>query len=133
MPPARRSVVPGAVLGSAAGAALVTGIGLFAGGRAKQSSIQAQHDAIASAGRSCVAGAPNEDPSCADLYSSASTANTLEKAGVGLMIGGGAAGIATALYFLLPPSSSATPNAGGLRITPTVSASTAGLILSGTF
>ena len=46
----RRSVVPGAVLGSVAGAALVAGIGVFAAGRAKASSAQGVYEIISKAG-----------------------------------------------------------------------------------
>lgn len=124
----RRSVVPGAVLGSIAGAALVTGIGLYAGGRAKESSAHDAHDAIVKDGRACVAG--HADARCAELESMASASNTLQRAGVGLMIGAGAAAIGTVIYFVLPPSRSGR---SALRITPTASPQTAGLVFSGSF
>lgn len=132
-PPQRRSVVPGAVLGSVAGAALVTGIGLFASGRAKDSSLGGLHDAIVQGGHVCVAGAATYDSRCADLLSKASMANTFEKAGVGLMVGAGVAAIGTVIYFVVPPSGSTAATGGALRITPALSPSTGGLVCSGTF
>ena len=130
--PAGRSVVPGVVLGSAAGAALITGVGLFAAGRSKLSSAHDAYDAIRNAGHSCVAGAANADPGCADLQSTASASNTLQRAGVGLLIGAGALGVGSVIYFMLPPSSAST-RTGALRVTPALSPANAGLVLSGTF
>jgi hypothetical protein len=130
-PPVRRSVVPGAVLGGIAGAALVTGIGLYAGGRAKDSSAHATHDAILNDGHTCVSGAA--DPRCAGLESTASTAYTLQKAGVGVLIGAGAATVGTVLYFVLPGPKPSPSGSGALRITPAVSPATAGLVFSGSF
>jgi tetratricopeptide (TPR) repeat protein len=127
----RRSVVPGAVLGGVAGAALVTGIGLLAGFRAKSSTAQGQYDAILQAGNSCVTGAANHDPRCASLYGTASTGNTLQKAGVGALIGAGAAAAGTVVYFVLPSPRPGTPSSGGLHIVPALSPTAAGLVFSG--
>jgi hypothetical protein len=133
-PPApQRSVIPGAVLGGVAGAALVTGIGLFAGGRAKQGGVSNTHDAILQAGHSCVSGAANYDSRCPGMQSSASTGNTFQKAGVGLMIGAGAAAIGTAVYFLLPASKSTAPNTGRVQVSPALGPGARGLVLSGSF
>jgi hypothetical protein len=131
--PQRRSVVPGAVLGGIAGAALVTGIGLYAGGRAKESSAHATHDAILKDGHTCVTGAANLDARCGNLQSTASTSNTLQKAGVGLLAGAGAAAIGTVIYFALPQPTSSASSSGTLRITPAVSPANAGLVFSGSF
>jgi hypothetical protein len=129
----RRSVVPGVVLGSVAGVALVTGIGVFAGGRAKGANAGETHDAILKAHNSCVAGAGNYDARCPDVQSTATTANTFQKVGVGLMIGAGAAAAGTILYFVLPQSSSSATKTGALRVLPTVSPGAGGVIFSGTF
>jgi hypothetical protein len=129
---AGRSVVPGVVLGSVAGAALVTGIGLFAAGRAKEGTIRDLHDAIVKAGHICVSGAVNEDPRCSDLESRASAGNTLQKAGVGLLVGAGAAAVGTVIYFVLPASKSSTAS-GGWTVTPAWSPGTGRLVFSGTF
>jgi hypothetical protein len=130
--PARRSVVPGAVLGGVAGVALVTGVGLFVGGRAKESSIRALHDGIVKAGHDCTMGAASYDSRCDDLTSQAATGTTLQKAGVGLMIGGGVAALGSLLYFVVPTSGTAAKS-GGFRVTPTLSPSMAGLGFSGSF
>jgi PEGA domain len=129
----RRSVVPGAILGGVAGAALVTGIGVFAAGRAKASTAQGVYEMISRAGNSCVTGASNDDPRCGGLQSTASTSNTLQRAGVGLWIGAGATAAAALLYFTLPSPSSGKPSDGALRVAPTASSGAAGLVFSGTF
>lgn len=129
--PERRNVVPGAVLGGVAGAALVTGIAVFAAGRSKGSASLGLRDAILGAGHSCVIGAANFDDRCADVQSMASGANTLQKVGVGLLIGAGAAAAGTVIYFVLPSRSGAASN--GSRATATLSPSIGGLLVSGTF
>jgi hypothetical protein len=131
-PPARRSVVPGAVLGGIAGAALVTGIGLYAGGRAKIPSVRTLHDSIVSAGHNCTPGAPTYDARCGDLTSQAATGTTLQQVGDGLMIGAGAVAVGTLIYFVAP-SSAGTIKSGSLRVTPALSPSATGLVFSGSF
>jgi hypothetical protein len=128
----KRSVVPGAVLGGVAGAALVTGIGLYGGGRAKVTSGANERDAILRVGHACVTGALNYDARCPDVESTAKTANALQQAGVGLMVGAGAAAVGTVIYFLVP-TSSAGAKSGRLLLTPAVSPGNAGLVLSGSF
>lgn len=128
----KRSVVPGIVLGGVAGAALVTGIAFFASGRAKVASGADDRDAILRAGHSCVKGALNYDALCPDVESSAKTANTFQGAGVGLMVGAGAAALGTVLYFVVPASRGASKS-GGLRVVPAASPGDAGLSLSGSF
>lgn len=128
----KRSIVPGVVLGSVAGAALVTGIAFFASGRAKVASGADERDAILRAGNACVQGALNYDARCPDVESSAKTANTFQAAGVGLMVGAGAAALGTVLYFVLPASSPGSKT-GGLRVLPAASPGNAGLSLSGSF
>lgn len=131
-PAERRSLVPGIVLGSLAGVALATGIGVFAAGRGKTSTAQELHDGILDRGVGCVSGAPRQDSACTELYDTASAGNTMQKAGVGLMIGGGAAAVATVIYFVLPqPKPSAA--SGALRVMPTLLPNNAGVAFSGTF
>jgi hypothetical protein len=132
LPPERRSVVPGAVLGSVAGAALVTGIGLFVAGRSKGASGASERDAILKVHHSCVTAAANYDPRCPDVESTATAANTFQKAGVGLMVGAGVAAIGTVIFFVLP-ASSASARSGGLRVSPALSPSLGGLVFSGAF
>jgi hypothetical protein len=128
----KRSVVPGAVLGGVAGAALVTGIGLYAGGRAKVTSGANERDAILKAGNACVPGALNYDARCSEVESTAKTANTFQQAGVGLMVGAGAAAAGALIYFLVPTPSGGAKS-GRLVVTPAVSPGNAGLVLSGSF
>jgi hypothetical protein len=130
---AKRSIVPGVVLGSVAGAALVTGIGLYAGGRAKASSASNLHDAILKDGHSCISGAATFDSRCGDLESTASTSNTLQRAGVGLLAAGGAAAVATVIYFVLPQPSTSKPSTGRFRVTPSFGPGSGGLAFSGSF
>ena len=59
-----------------------------------------------------MAGASNYDPGCGDLQSTASASNTLQRAGVGLWVGAGAAAVATVLYFALPSASARRPKSG---------------------
>jgi hypothetical protein len=131
-PPPRRSRVPGVVLASVGGAALATGIGLYAGGRAMVASGADERDAILKVGHACVTGALNYDARCPEVKSTATTANALQKAGVGLMVGAGAAAVGTVIYFVVPTSSAGTKSSG-LRVMPAVSPGNAGLVLSGSF
>jgi hypothetical protein len=130
-PPVRRNVVPGAVLGGIAGAALVTGIGLYAGGRALDSGAHATHDAILNDGRTCVSGVA--DPRCAGLQSTATTARTLQKAGDAVLVGASAAAVSAVIYFVLPAPKPSPSSSGTLRITPAASPASAGVVLSGSF
>lgn len=131
--PQRRSIVPGVVLGSVAGAALVTGIAVFAAGRTGRSGVADKYDAILKSGIGCVPGAAAQDPRCDDVHSAAASHNTLERAGVGLMIGAGAAAVATGVFFLLPPSRPATSSSAAVHVVPALAPSSAGLVLSGAF
>jgi len=131
--PERRSVVPGAVLGGVAGAALVSGIAVVAVGAKKHASNTALNQAIAQAHHSCVAGAANFDPQCSTLKDSASAADTLGRAGVGLLVGAGAAAVGSVIYFVWPESKPRAPASGGVRVVPVVSTSSGGVIVSGAF
>jgi hypothetical protein len=126
-----RSVVPGIVLGSAAGAALVTGIALLGAGAAKRSTARTTSRSIQDAHRSCVDGAVNFDARCADLDRVGRTSDTLNRAGVGVLIGAGALGAGAAIYMLRPaPSSSKSSGTGAtLMLSPTA----AGVVVSGAF
>jgi PEGA domain len=128
----RRSVVPGAVLGGVAGATLIAGIGAYAAGRSKANSAQTTYETISKAGHSCVTGASNYDPACPGLDSTASTSNTLQRAGVGLWVGAGAAAAATVLWFALPQGTGGPRSTGRLTIVPVLAPGVAGLTLTGT-
>jgi hypothetical protein len=125
--PPKRSVVPGAVLGGVAGAALVTGLGLFAAGRVKRGAAHSAYDALFLARQGCVPGIMPVDARCNDLLATASEANTFQQVGVGLMIGAGAAALGSVIYFVAPRSTSAV----ALRVTPVLSPSAVALIFTG--
>ena len=79
-------------------------------------------------------GASNQDAGCAGLSSTASLGDAMHDAGVGLMIGAGAAAIGAVGYALWPQARPGTPQAGSLHVAPAGSAgSGAGVIFSGTF
>jgi hypothetical protein len=132
----RRSVVPGVVLGGAAGVALATSIGLLVNGGAKGSSARDTHDAILKAGHSCVMGASNYDARCAQLSNTGKAGDTLHNVGVGLLVGAGVAAVGAAAYFLWPVSSASRATMSrrrSLSLAPSVSVTSAGLLISGAF
>jgi hypothetical protein len=129
----KRSVVPGAVLGGVAGAALVTGIGLTVGGAIKHASSTSLGQAITQAHHSCVTNALNFDPQCDALASTTSTADTLNHVGIGVLVGAGAAAVGSVAYFLWPESKPSARPAGGIHVAPTVSTSGGGILFSGAF
>lgn len=127
----RRSIVPGVVMGSAAGVALATGIGLLVGGANKRADARDVSTSIQNAKHSCVSGAANFDSRCASLNDTANSAGTFHNAGVGLLVGAGALAAGTVAYLLWPaPMPSRT---GSVRAAPMVSATSAGLVPSGSF
>lgn len=132
-PPERRSIVPGVVLGSVAGAALVTGIVVVAVGANKHASNSKLGREIEEAHRTCVDGAASFDPRCSSLKDSASAADTLGRVGAGLLVGAGAAAVGSAIYFLWPESKPRAPASSGVRVLPAVSPSSSGVFVSGTF
>jgi hypothetical protein len=133
VPAERRSIVPGAVLGGVAGVALVTGIGLMVGGAVKHANNTNLNRAITQAHHSCVTGATNLDSQCGALASGASTADTLNHAGIGVLVGAGAAAVGSVLYFVWPQSKPSASREGGFRFVPTASMNGGGVLLSGTF
>jgi hypothetical protein len=131
--PEKRSLVPGVVLGSVAGAALAVGIGLLVDAGAKGSHAKELSDAIVAAGHGCAAGTAIFDSRCAEVQSTASAGDSHHSAGVGVLIGAGAVAVGTAAYFLWPTSRASAPAAGALRFVPAVSTTNAGLLYTGTF
>ena len=131
----KRSPIPGAVLGAVGGVAAIVGAGLLGGAASKGSSASSQHDAIAAAGHNCTTvGGPGYDARCADLLASRpSTADALHGAGVGLLIGAGAAAVGALTYFLWPKQGAADTPAPPLRVAPAASANGGGLLFLGTF
>jgi hypothetical protein len=76
-------------------------------------------------------GAANFDARCPGLNDTALSAGTLHNAGVGLLVGAGAATAATVAYFLWPAS---TPRrSSAVRVAPSLSATSAGLMFDGSF
>jgi tetratricopeptide (TPR) repeat protein len=124
----RRSVVPGAVLGGVAGAALVTGVALVVSANSKYAEAETLRNEIVMAGTRCVAGAA--DPRCSQLYSTASTSDAFHNAAVGVLVTAGAAAVGAATYFLWP-TASASPRSGAVRVTPLVSTTGGGLVVWG--
>jgi hypothetical protein len=131
--PERRSVVPGAVLGGVGGAVLITGIALVATAGAKRSSAHDTYASILQAGHSCVAGAGNFDARCNDLASSSSRSDTMDRAGIGLLIGAGAAAVGSVAYFVWPAPKPSAPTSGALRVLPSFTANGGGFVMLGKF
>jgi hypothetical protein len=127
----RRSIVPGAVLGGVAGAALVTAIGLTVVAFNKRATVQDLNKQIAPLG-SCVPGAGNFSALCATLQSTTTTGDTLGRAGVGLFVVAGAAALASTLYFVWPASKPGTIS-GGIGVAPVASTTGGAMVFSGAF
>jgi hypothetical protein len=111
----------------------VTGIVVVAVGANKHASNTELNQAITQAHRSCVPGAANFDPQCSALKDSASTADTLGRAGVGLLIGAGAAAVGSVVYFVWPESTTRSPTSTAVRVVPMASATSGGVLISGSF
>ena len=131
VPPPRRSVVPGAVLGGLAGAALVTGVVLEVVAASKRSEVQSTSASILNEHHTCVMGAVNYDARCSQIIDTANTTAGLHDAGIGILVGAGAVAAGTVAYFLWPPPKQG--RASGVHTTPVITASGAALILSGSF
>lgn len=132
-PGAKRSIVPGVVLGSVAGVALATGIGLFVAYQGKRGDAEDLNQTITKAGGTCVSGGAHYDARCTQLDSTAKSADTLHSASVGLLVGAGAAAAGTALYFLWPSPKPARAGAAPIRLVPIASPSSGGVLFSGSF
>ena len=132
-PSSKRNVIPGAVLGSVAGVALVTGIGLIGAAAAKRASASSISQSISAAHDVCgVTGALNLSAECGNLANLGKTSDTLDRVGVGVMVGGGAVAAGTLVYFLWPQERPSTAT-GSLRLAPSASTTGGGLLVSGTF
>ena len=129
--PEKRSVVPAAVLGGAAVVGLASGIGLLAASGGKRSSAEDLFNTIVGDKKSCVAGAANFDPRCTQLSETSSSSDTLHNIGVGLLIGGGAAALATGAYLLWPASKMTTGST--MRVIPVVADTGGAILATGTF
>jgi PEGA domain len=122
---ARRSAGPGIILGAVAVAGVATGVGLYAVSVGDRSNADTLTKTILDAKHSCVPGAANLDPLCAQAHSAAATSDALHNAGVGTLIGAGAVAVAAGAYFVWPASR--------VSVVPVAEKSGAGLWLSGSF
>ena len=129
----KRSVVPAVVMGGLGGVALVSGIGVMAAAVSKRSTAIMTNQAITQAHHSCVVGASNFDSRCSNVGSGSSSADTLERVGIGMFIIAGAQAIGATTYLLWPASKPSASGARGLVAVPVVSAVGGGVVLSGAF
>lgn len=131
--PERRSIAPGLVLGGVAVIGLASGIGLLAAGGSKRSSAETLFNTILGDKKSCIATAPNFDTRCTQLSEMSSSSDTLHNVGVGVLIGGGAAALATGAYLLWPASKTTTKTGTTLRVVPVVAETGGAILATGTF
>jgi hypothetical protein len=129
--PERRSAVPAVVLGGVAVVGLASGIGLLVAGGGKRSSAESLFNTILADKKSCVATAANFDARCTQLSELSSSSDTLHNVGVGLLIGGGAAALATGAYLFWPTSKTTTGST--LRVIPVVAETGGAILATGTF
>jgi hypothetical protein len=118
-----RSIVPAIVLGGVAVVGVGVSVGLLAAAGGEGSTVEDLSGSIGDAGRSCVAGAGNFDPRCAELEDTAGQADALQNAGVAVLVGAGVAAAAAGAYLLWWPTPAAAARAGiRVRAVPAVSA-----------
>ena len=129
--PERRSATPAVVLGGVAVIGLASGIGLLVAGGGKRSSAESLFNTILADKKSCVATSTNFDARCTQLSELSSSSDTLHNAGVGLLIGGGAAALATGAYLLWPASKTTTGSTW--RVVPVVAETGGAILATGTF
>lgn len=128
--PERRSIVPGVVLGSVGGAAVVAGsvlLGLAAAKRSQVGSLATESN------HTCVVHNSAPQGICAQLASAVTQYSTLGDAGLGALVVGGAAAVAATTYMLWPTP---RPGAGAeraIRVVPVVRADGATIFFTGTF
>lgn len=131
LPAGKRAAWPIGVMGGVGGAALIAGIALMIDSKMKGGKADDLSTAIRSSGGGCAKGTPVYDPRCEELYSLAAAGDAENRAGIGLLVGAGAAAAGTLLYVLLPLSKTSLQS--GFRVTPTVSISQAGFSFAGAF
>jgi hypothetical protein len=129
--PERRSVLPAVVLGGVAVVGLASGIGLLAAGGSKRSSAENLFNTILGDKKSCIATAANFDTRCTQLSEMSSSSDTLHNVGVGLLVGGGAAALATGAYLLWPAPKTTTGSTW--RVVPVVAETGGAILATGTF
>jgi hypothetical protein len=116
--------------GAVAGAAIVTGAVLVGVAAAKGSAVSSLEAQTRQAGgcSSTTAGG-----NCAALRSDLSFRQTVGSAGLWTLVGGGAVGIATLVYGLVPGTKTPPPAKTGWGLRPAVGPGGGGLIVDGTF
>ena len=128
----KRSPIPGVVLGGVTVVALGVGGALLGVGLGKKSDANDLRTSILDKGQGCVPGSANLSSDCADLKSRLDSAYMLQNIGGVTMAVGGAVGIATITYLLLPPpkNNKETPS---VKVTPVASREQNGFVVSGSF
>lgn len=118
-------LVAGSVI---AGVSILTGAVLLGVGASKSSTISGLQSELKATG-----GCPTDTTGgkCEELRSAASSRTTLGSAGVGMLVGGAAVGVATIIY--AAAASGKAPPRTGLRVLPVVTGDSGGLWLSGAF
>lgn len=130
--PAGMSWVPGAVVGGAGLVALGIGSGLFIAASGASEDGQAIRDELEAEGVSCSSVA--SDSRCADGKAADDSHDSLQLGG-GILIGVGAATVATGGVLLILAAMDDAPTTSGsaVRVQPVVAPSLGGLVVSGTF
>lgn len=126
----QNSIVPVIALGGAAVVVAGVSVGLFVASSDKGNAALQVSDEILGAGRSCVAGAGNYDSRCASIASEASTADTMNRAGIGTMIGAGALALGAGAYWMFVVRE---PKKQSAQVVPFASPQAGGVIVRGTF
>lgn len=131
-PVAKRSKVPGFVMGGAGVAALIAGGALLGVGIGNGNGLRDTTPKDDKGNPKCHRNATaGEDAKCADVRSSAASASTLGNVGVGVLVGGGVLVAAAAVYLLLPSKKASDGRASTL--TPVVGREGGGLLWTGSF
>jgi hypothetical protein len=129
-PPPPKSLVPLIALGAGAVAVGAVGGGLLGAWSGKRAEVQSTSESILTAGASCIAGAANFDARCTNLEKDARTAETLNRAGIGMLLGASALALGAGAYWLFWPAPSTQQ---GARLIPVASAHGGGAVLIGSF
>jgi PEGA domain len=129
--PPPRGYLPGVVLGGVGLAAAVSGAVLFAVSSSKLGDAETLGKAIDAAGGYCINPGSSVAAQCNELHSTTKDVATLHDAGVGLLVGGGVLALAGVAY-LLWPSPKAAPTSS-FRVAPTVTSTSQGLLVEGSF
>jgi hypothetical protein len=121
---------PVLVGGGLAVVALGAGIGVTVAGSDKGNAALKVSDDIYNAHRSCIIGAANYDARCDSVKSESSTADGMNRAGIGLLVGGGVLAAGSAVYAIFALRSGAKDSA---VVVPVISPTGAGAVVRGSF